>query len=127
MDLARRVEEALAEDGLAPTSIESFATPRRLAVVARGLPERQEDKFLEVLGPALSAAYDAEGKPTGAAEGFARKQKVAVSDLVVVQSPAAQPSRPGAPLPGGGAGCPGRGRSEGYCGPFVSKAMRWGG
>jgi glycyl-tRNA synthetase beta chain len=87
MDLARRLEAALAEEGLAPTATESYATPRRLAVVARGVPERQEDKFLEVLGPALSAAYDAEGKPTGAAEGFARKQKVAVSELVVVQSP----------------------------------------
>lgn len=87
MDLARRLEAALAEEGLAPSATESYATPRRLAVVARGVPERQEDKFLEVLGPALSAAYDADGKPTGAAEGFARKQKVPVSELVVVQSP----------------------------------------
>ncbi|MGH9398888.1 MAG: glycine--tRNA ligase subunit beta [Thermoanaerobaculia bacterium] len=87
LDLARRLEAALTEQGLAPAATESYATPRRLAVVARGVPERQEDKFLEVLGPPLSAAYDAEAKPTGAAEGFARKQKVSVSELVVVQSP----------------------------------------
>jgi glycyl-tRNA synthetase beta chain len=87
MDLARGLTAALTERGLAPAATESYATPRRLAVVARGVPERQEDKFLEILGPSLAAAYDAEGKPTGAAEGFARKQKVAVSDLVVVKSP----------------------------------------
>lgn len=87
MDLARRLEAALTEQGLAPAATESYATPRRLAVLARGVPERQQDEFQEVLGPSLAAAYDAEGKPTGAAEGFARKQKVAVSELVVVNSP----------------------------------------
>ena len=102
MDLARGLSAALTERGLAPAATESYATPRRLAVVARGVPECQEDKFLEILGPSLAAAYDAEGKPTGAAEGFARKQKVAVSDLVVVKSPrgatvAARRTVPGRP------------------------------
>ncbi len=87
IDLARRLEAALTEEGLVPTKTESYATPRRLAVMVRGIPERQEDKFQEVLGPSVAAAYDAEGKPTGAAEGFARKQKIDVSELVVVQAP----------------------------------------
>ena len=87
MDLAAGLAAALAEEGLAPQATESYSTPRRLVFVARGVPDRQEDKFQEVLGPPLATAYDAEGKPTGAAEGFARKQKVEVSDLVVVQSP----------------------------------------
>jgi len=86
MDLARRLETALGESGLAPQATEAYATPRRLAVIARGVPERQEDRFEEVLGPAVSAAYDADGKPTGAAKGFARKQKVDVSELVVVEA-----------------------------------------
>lgn len=86
MDLQRHVTEALEEEGLVSESAESFATPRRLILLLRGLPERQKERFSEVLGPAASAAYDAEGKPTRAAEGFARAQKVHVSELEVVQS-----------------------------------------
>ena len=127
LELARRIEAALVEEGLAPTATESYATPRRLAVVARGVPERQEDKFLEVLGPALSAAYDAEGKPTGAAEGFARKQKVAVSELVVVQSPrgatvAARRTVPGRPAQDVLAEIV----PKAVAGLSFPKAMRWG-
>ncbi|HEY7369733.1 MAG TPA: glycine--tRNA ligase subunit beta [Thermoanaerobaculia bacterium] len=86
-DLARRLEEALAAEGLAAERTESWATPRRLAVALRGVPSAQEDRDSEVLGPPASAAYDAQGKPTRAAEGFARAQKAEVSDLVVVESP----------------------------------------
>ena len=87
LDLFERLRGALAEEGLAPREAQAYATPRRLIFIARGLPERQEDRFSEVLGPPASAAYDSEGKPTRAAEGFARAQKVEVSDLVVVDSP----------------------------------------
>jgi glycyl-tRNA synthetase beta chain len=87
MELARRLSESLADEGLAPSAIESFATPRRLAVVLRSLPEQQADRSSEVLGPPESAAFDPKGRPTKAAEGFARAQKVDVADLVVVDSP----------------------------------------
>ncbi|HSS45781.1 MAG TPA: glycine--tRNA ligase subunit beta [Thermoanaerobaculia bacterium] len=87
MDLQRHITDALEEEGLVAEVVESFATPRRLILLLRGLPDRQKDRFSEVLGPAASAAYDAEGKPTRAAEGFARAQKVHVSELEVVQSP----------------------------------------
>jgi glycyl-tRNA synthetase beta chain len=87
LELARRLGEALAEEGLLPASSESYATPRRLAVVLRTLPERQADRASEVLGPPAANAYDSEGRPTKAAEGFARAQKVDVSGLVVVDSP----------------------------------------
>ncbi|MFN2386157.1 MAG: glycine--tRNA ligase subunit beta [Thermoanaerobaculia bacterium] len=86
-DLALRLQEGLGEAGIAPEAVQAFATPRRLVVVARGVPERQEDRFSEVLGPPAAAAFDAAGRPTKAAEGFARAQKVEVSDLVVVESP----------------------------------------
>ncbi len=86
-DLARLVAQGLAEEGLAASRTESYATSRRLILVLRGLPETQEDRYSEVLGPPASAAYDAEGHPTKAARGFARAQEVAVSDLVVVDSP----------------------------------------
>ncbi len=87
LELARRLTDALAEESLAPSSTESFATPRRLAVVLRGLPERQEDRSTEVLGPPATSAFDLDGRPTRAAEGFAKAQKVDVADLVVVDSP----------------------------------------
>ncbi len=102
LELSRRLTDALAEEGLAPASTESYATPRRLAVALRGLPERQADRASEVLGPPAANAFDAEGKPTKAAEGFARAQKVDVADLVVVDAPrgktvAARRTIPGRP------------------------------
>jgi glycyl-tRNA synthetase beta chain len=102
LELAKRLSEALADESLAPAAAESYGTPRRLAVILRGLPERQPERASEVLGPPESAAYDAEGRPTRAAEGFARAQKVEVGDLVVVDSPrgrtvAARKTVPGRP------------------------------
>jgi glycyl-tRNA synthetase beta chain len=85
-DLENRVTEGLKEEGLAPESAESLATPRRLILILRGLPERQEDRLSEVIGPPAAVAFDAEGKVTRAGEGFARAQKVAPSDLVVVET-----------------------------------------
>ena len=87
LDLARAAGDALAEAGLTPTAVESYATLRRLALVVRGLPEKQEDRSVEVLGPPESSAFGKDGKPTKAAEGFAKAQKVDVADLVVVDSP----------------------------------------
>ncbi len=87
LELSRAAGDALAGEGLAPAAIEAYATLRRLVLVLRGLPERQEDRFAEVLGPPAANAFDADGKPTRAAEGFAKAQKVEVADLVVVDSP----------------------------------------
>ena len=87
LELARRLSEALAEESLPAASVESYATPRRLAVVLRGLPEKQGDRFAEVLGPPESSAFKPDGTPSRAAEGFAKAQKVDVTDLVVVDSP----------------------------------------
>ncbi|OLC53804.1 MAG: hypothetical protein AUH92_05130 [Acidobacteria bacterium 13_1_40CM_4_69_4] len=64
-----------------------FGTPRRLAVRAEGVLERQPDSVQEVTGPPVTAAYDAGGAPTKAAEGFARAQGVAVGDLQRIQTP----------------------------------------
>jgi glycyl-tRNA synthetase beta chain len=86
LDLLRGVTEALAEEGLVAEATQSFATPRRLALVLERLPERQKDRSSEVIGPPASVAFDAEGKPTRAGEGFARAQKVDVSELTIVDS-----------------------------------------
>ena len=85
-DLARGITEALSDERLAPEDVESYATPRRLVVWAKNVPDRQPDRETEVLGPPAAAAFDADGKPTHAAEGFARAQKVDVSDLAIVDS-----------------------------------------
>ncbi|MFQ1049026.1 glycine--tRNA ligase subunit beta [Avibacterium paragallinarum] len=66
------VEQELNQAGLAFDKVEWFATPRRLAVKVLGLAEAQPSKEVEKRGPAVTAAFDAEGKPTKAAEGWAR-------------------------------------------------------
>ncbi len=66
------VEQELTQAGLAFDAIEWFASPRRLAVKVLGLAEAQPSKEVEKRGPAVTAAFDAEGKPTKAAEGWAR-------------------------------------------------------
>ena len=58
-----------------------FASPRRLAVIVSGLQETQEAASIEKFGPALQAAFDSDGNPTKAAEGFARSCGVSVSEL----------------------------------------------
>ncbi len=77
-----RIPNDLAERCLTPKQIEYFGTPRRLAVIIWGLPERQPDQEEEVKGPPAQAAFQ-DGKPTKAAIGFAQKQGVAVADLEV--------------------------------------------
>ncbi|QHB16818.1 glycine--tRNA ligase subunit beta [Mannheimia pernigra] len=69
---AENVEQELNQAGLAFEKVEWFAAPRRLAVKVLGLAEAQPSKEVEKRGPAVSAAFDAEGKPTKAAEGWAK-------------------------------------------------------
>ena len=59
-------------------NIKAFATPRRLAIMAHGLRDRQPDTVQEISGPPVKAAFDTSGRPTKAAEGFARSQGVTV-------------------------------------------------
>ncbi|MFO7321415.1 MAG: glycine--tRNA ligase subunit beta [Chloroflexota bacterium] len=66
---------------LANDGVEVFGTPRRLVVYARNVAPRQTDREQVLKGPSADRAFDAEGKPTKAAEGFARSKGVAVSDL----------------------------------------------
>ena len=100
LDLLRGVTEALAEEGLVAETAQSFATPRRLVLVLQRLPERQKDRTSEVIGPPASVAFDADGKPTKAAEGFARAQKVDVSELVVLDSPRGKTAAARRKIPG---------------------------
>jgi glycyl-tRNA synthetase beta chain len=59
-----------------------YSTPRRLVLAVDALAEKQEDQREIVRGPAVNIAFDADGNPTKAGEGFARGQGVKVDDLV---------------------------------------------
>ncbi len=75
------ISEGLKKAELGFTIIESFATPRRLAVLVKQLDTAQADKTVERRGPALTAAFDEDGKPTKATEGFARSCGTNVDQL----------------------------------------------
>lgn len=69
---AENVEQGLNQADLTFDKIEWFATPRRLAVKVLGLATHQPNKQVEKRGPAVTAAFDANGNPTKAAEGWAK-------------------------------------------------------
>ncbi len=81
--LKENAAKAFKENRLAFESVRTLGTPRRTALLVTGLAERQEDVESENRGPSVQIAFDAEGKPTKAAQGFARGQKVKPEDLVV--------------------------------------------
>ena len=60
---------------------EVYATPRRIAVIIKGLAEKQEESVSVKYGPPYNRAFDAEGKPSPAATGFAKSQGVTLGDL----------------------------------------------
>lgn len=79
------IESGLSKAGLGFGGVQSFASPRRLAVRVSGLQIKQEDKSVEKLGPAVAAAYDKDGNPSPAANGFARSCSVELSSLEQVE------------------------------------------
>ncbi len=68
---------------LSVEQIRTFSTPRRLTVQLLGLPEKQADRTVELKGPPAAIAKDADNNWTKAAEGFARKNGVAVDSLEI--------------------------------------------
>ena len=74
--LAAGLTAGLAELRLTHGEPRTYGTPRRLAVILEGVQERQEDAVKEIKGPPAAQALDAQGQPTPAAIGFARKQGV---------------------------------------------------
>ena len=80
------IADGLQKAELIFSAIESFAAPRRLAVLVKELDAFQADKSVERRGPALNTAFDAEGKPTKATEGFARSCGTSVEQLEKLES-----------------------------------------
>src|SRR6266496_3259989 len=79
--------KALDDARLAHGEVRAVGTPRRLCVWARDVAAKQPDARTEALGPGVAQAFDAEGKPTQAALGFAKSQGVDVAKLKRVQTP----------------------------------------
>ena len=73
---------ALRSANLTFQGIKTFGTPRRLAVIVTGLPEKQEAVQKKVKGPPVKSSLDASGKPLPPALGFAAKQGLQVENLV---------------------------------------------
>lgn len=95
-------EAALAEASLAYALVDVFGSPRRLVVRVSDLAEVQDDVTLRFKGPAVNAAFGADGTPTKAAEGFARSKGIDVGSLERVEDEAgayvyAVIDRPGRP------------------------------
>ena len=80
---AEALSADLARDGLVAEGSETrwFATPRRLAAQLTAVRDKAPDKPVEIQGPAVKAGRDAQGRPTPALQGFARKNGVAVEAL----------------------------------------------
>ena len=85
-ELRERIRTLLARERLAGGEIAYLDTPRRLAVLAAGIPAAQPDVTEQVSGPSVQVAYK-EGQPTPAAHAFAKKAGVDVSRLERVTTP----------------------------------------
>lgn len=82
LQLSERGAHLLAEDRIPYTHLETFATPRRLALLARGISDRQDPATTERRGPPLAQAQLPDGSFSPAAVGFARANGVDPEELV---------------------------------------------
>jgi glycyl-tRNA synthetase beta chain len=80
-------EKNLAENRLTFKSVKTYATPRRIAVIIEGLPEKTDDEKQEIIGPNEKIAFDENKKPTKAALGFLKSNAAPPEDLKVVETP----------------------------------------
>jgi glycyl-tRNA synthetase beta chain len=81
--LADNSASLLSRERLIHGDIIVYSTPRRLSILVKDLREKQEDTEEDVRGPSREAAYDADGNPTRAAEGFARSRGLPVEELEI--------------------------------------------
>jgi len=82
-DLKKQAQEKLEREKLSFSSIQTLGTYRRLTLYIEGLATKQPDEALEIKGPPAEFAFDGAGKPTKAAEGFAKSQGATLEDLEV--------------------------------------------
>ena len=85
-DIQQQLSQALEQARISYGEIRTFATPRRLAISIQDVARLQQRQELEVTGPPARIAFDESGKPTKAAEGFARTNGVPVSELQTIET-----------------------------------------
>ena len=81
--LESNVKNLLGEERIKYENIISYATPRRLTLIVEDLSEKQETLELKVKGPTKKIAYDNEGNPSKALEGFMKGQKIDLSQIII--------------------------------------------
>ena len=84
--LQASVTEQLNEAEINFDSIKAFAAPRRLALQIQGIGDKQPDRSEQKRGPAIKAAFDADGNPTRAAMGFAKSLGIEASELITINT-----------------------------------------
>ncbi|PKH80381.1 glycine--tRNA ligase subunit beta [Psychrobacter sp. 4Bb] len=84
--LQASVTEQLTAADITFDSIKAFAAPRRLAIQIQGISDKQPDRTEQKRGPAIKAAFDAEGNPTRAAMGFAKGLGIEASELTTIKT-----------------------------------------
>lgn len=81
--LSQQLQNQLSTAELSFSQVESFVTPRRIAVIIHELADCQPQRTVEQLGPPISMAYGKDGQPTAACMGFARTCGIEVSQLII--------------------------------------------
>ncbi len=84
--LKASVEQQLNDANIQFDSLKAFAAPRRLALQLAGISDKQPDRSEQKRGPAIKAAYDSDGKPTKAAQGFAKGLGIEVDELMTIHT-----------------------------------------
>jgi len=84
--LQASITEQLTAADITFDSIKAFAAPRRLAIQIQGISDKQPDRTEQKRGPAIKAAFDAEGNPTRAAMGFAKGLGIEASELTTINT-----------------------------------------
>lgn len=84
--LKQQIQNGLNKASLEHGEVSVYATPRRMAILVNQLNLQQPDKMVERRGPAVNAAFDAEGKPTPALVGFAQSCGSTVAELQKIET-----------------------------------------
>ncbi len=86
VDLESLVRKELKGNRIDFDGVKTLGTPRRLVILIEFISEKQRDEEIKKVGPSKQSAFDAGGKPTKAASGFAKSQSVPVESLQLIQT-----------------------------------------
>ncbi len=83
LELKELSEKVLKENAIRFSTVKTYGTPRRLSLIVEEMAEYQETRTVEHFGPPKNVAFDKNGKPTMAAEGFARTHGINTESLII--------------------------------------------